>query len=116
VSAGYALTTKRPVRGTKALARKSKTATDRVGGAPDGRTCVTHIADGASARIVELSGGQHMVGKLTAMGFVRGAVITKKSTSLMQGPIVLQKGQMQIAIGHGMAQRIIVEPLSSEDR
>jgi Fe2+ transport system protein FeoA len=98
------------------LAGFPKTSAGRGGGEPGCRTSVAYIADGASARIVELSGGQHMVGKLTAMGFVRGAVITKKSTSLMQGPIVLQKGQIQIAIGHGMAQRIIVEPLSSEDR
>ena len=62
---------------------------------------------------MELQGGHQVVGKLEAMGIVAGTTIAKKSASLMRGPIVLQKGAMQIAIGFGLAKRIIVVPLDS---
>ena len=29
----------------------------------------------------------------------------------MRGPVVIEVGNMQLAIGYGMAQKIIVEPL-----
>jgi ferrous iron transport protein A len=74
---------------------------------------VTRLENGVSARVVELQGNHQAVGKLEAMGIVPGTIIAKISASLMRGPVVVQKGAMQIAIGFGLAKRIIVEPLDT---
>jgi ferrous iron transport protein A len=65
---------------------------------------------GTSARVVELTGGRQLAGRLEAMGILPGAVIVKKSAAMMRGPVVVQKGGMNVAIGYGMARRIMVEP------
>lgn len=71
----------------------------------------TQLVNGTSARVIRFSGTGHLAAKLAAMGIAPGTVIRKKSDSFMRGPIVIQKGPVQLAIGYGMAQRIIVEPI-----
>jgi ferrous iron transport protein A len=71
----------------------------------------TQLANGTSGRVIRLNGSGHFAEKLAAMGITPGTVICKKSDSILRGPIVIEKGPVQIAIGYGMAQRIIVEPL-----
>lgn len=71
----------------------------------------TQLVNGTSARVIKLSGGAPFASKLSAMGIEPGSIILKKSNSFLRGPIVIQKGQVQIAIGYKMAQRIVVEPL-----
>ena len=72
---------------------------------------LTQIGNGRSAKVIELNGGHHFVGKLETMGVVPGTIIIKKSASLMKGPIVIVKGETQFAIGYSMAQKIMVEPV-----
>jgi Fe2+ transport system protein FeoA len=72
---------------------------------------ITQLANGESARVAEIKGGGRMTGKLAAMGIVPGAIIVKKSSSPMRGPVVLKKGLSQFAIGYGMAWRVMVERL-----
>lgn len=74
-----------------------------------GPIMLTQLDNGASARVAELKGGRQFVGRLEAMGIVPGTTITKSSSSIMKGPVVLKKGSTQIAIGYAMAQRIMVE-------
>lgn len=71
----------------------------------------TQLVNGTSARVIKLNGAGHLAAKLAAMGILPGTVIRKKSDSFLRGPIVIEKDPVQIAIGYGMAQRIIVEPL-----
>ncbi len=68
---------------------------------------------GKNAVIRELQGGQQAISRLEAMGMTPGSSILKKSASILRGPLVVQKGSLQMAIGYGMAKRIIVEPISS---
>lgn len=72
---------------------------------------VTQLGLGKSARIVELQGGRQTVGKLQAMGVIVGATVVKKSASPLHGPIVLVKGSLSVAIGFGLAKKVLVEPL-----
>lgn len=72
---------------------------------------LTQMENGKPARVLELRGGEQFVGKLKAMGVIPGTVILKKTTTLMNGPIVLEKGSTQFAIGYEMARNILVEPL-----
>ncbi|HPR92609.1 MAG TPA: FeoA family protein [Syntrophomonadaceae bacterium] len=75
---------------------------------------LTQIGNGRSAKVIELNGGHQFVGKLEVMGVVPGTIIIKKSASLMKGPIVIEKGETQFAIGYSMAQRIMVEPIDED--
>ncbi len=49
-----------------------------------------------------------MVRKLGAMGVLPGVVVTVLNSQA--GPLVLRVGKSRIAIGRGMAQRIMVVP------
>ena len=72
---------------------------------------LTQLAIGKSGRIAEVRGGRPTAGKLEAMGVIVGAVVKKKSASPMHGPIVLEKGAMQVALGFGLAKKVMIEPL-----
>ena len=74
---------------------------------------VTHLSSGASGLVISLRGGHHSTKKLEALGIVPGSRIIKKSAALMHGPVVLQKGAVQVAIGFHLAKNVIVEPDSN---
>jgi ferrous iron transport protein A len=73
---------------------------------------LTGLCDGASGRIIRLLGGRDTVGKLEAMGIGPGTVIEKKSSALRRGPIVIEWGGTQVALGYGIAKGILVEPVA----
>ncbi|TET27026.1 MAG: ferrous iron transport protein A, partial [Dehalococcoidia bacterium] len=58
---------------------------------------------------VQVQGGYGMVNRLSALGIRPGKRITKVSSMLMRGPVTIQVDRAQVAIGFGMAKRIIVE-------
>jgi len=64
---------------------------------------------GQSGTVVEILGGHGLVNRLNAMGIRPGKRITKVSSMFMRGPVTIQVGQAQIAIGFGMAGKIVVE-------
>lgn len=72
---------------------------------------LTFLQDGESARIVGLTGGTELVGRLESMGMMPGTVIEKKSSALRRGPIVVGRGGSQLAIAYSIARSILVEPL-----
>ncbi|MCK4352434.1 ferrous iron transport protein A [candidate division WOR-3 bacterium] len=64
---------------------------------------------GESGRVVEIGGGFGLRRKLEALGVREGVIIKKMSSQLMGGPVVIQVGRTQVALGRGMARRIIVK-------
>ncbi len=64
---------------------------------------------GQSGTVVEIRGGHGMVNRLSALGIMPGKKITKISSMLMHGPVTIEVDRVQVAIGFGMAKRIIVE-------
>jgi len=62
-----------------------------------------------SGRVVQIQGGHGLVNRLSALGIRPGKRITKVSAMLMRGPVTIQSGNTQVAVGFGMANRIIVE-------
>lgn len=72
---------------------------------------LTQLENGKSAKVAEIQGGAQVTDRLEAMEIVPGTIIVKKSASIMRGPIVIEKGNMQLAIGFGTAQKIKVEPV-----
>lgn len=77
------------------------------------RVDVTQLSNNQAGRVTEVQGGQQLVAKLENMGIVPGVVVVKKSSSLMKGPVVLEREGSQFAVGYGMAQGIMVEPLAA---
>lgn len=70
---------------------------------------VHELNNGESAKIVELHGGKHFLNKAESLGLRIGLKITKVSKQMLHGPVTVKVGQTQIAIGHNMSKRIIVE-------
>ena len=65
---------------------------------------------GQSGRVVQLLGGQGMTRHLQSLGLRPGTRITKVSSMFLRGPVTVKVKNSQIAIGFGMAGKILVEP------
>jgi len=70
---------------------------------------VSQMRAGQSGRVVQISGGHGFTNRLHSLGIRPGTRITKVSAMFMRGPVTLQVGRAQIAIGFGMARKILVE-------
>jgi ferrous iron transport protein A len=69
---------------------------------------VADMKKGERAVFVGMHGGWGMRKRLEAMGVYPGVVLTKVSGHLFGGPVIIRIGRMQLAVGRGMAHRIIV--------
>jgi ferrous iron transport protein A len=70
---------------------------------------LTKVAAGRRGRVVEFRGGKGMVHRLETRGIRLGHKITKVSDQLMKGPVTVKVGHTTLAIGHGIASRVMVE-------
>ena len=70
---------------------------------------VSKMAEGQSGKVVEIQGGQNIIGRLNALNIRPSKKITKVSSMLMRGPVTVQIGSAQVAMGFGMARRVMVE-------
>ena len=64
---------------------------------------------GQSGILVQIQGGRGLFNRLSALGVRPGKRITKVSSMVMRGPVTIQLDNAQLAIGFGMANRIIVK-------
>ena len=77
---------------------------------PDGKqTTLAGMQIGLSGVVVQIQGGHGLVNRLNSLGIRPGKRITKLSSMLMRGPVTIEVDRAQVAIGFGMARRIIVE-------
>ena len=70
---------------------------------------LSRMEAGQGGQVVEIHGGRNIVNRLDAMGIRPGKRVTKVSSMFMRGPVTVQVGSGQLAIGFGMASRIIVK-------
>ena len=75
----------------------------------DNIVTLRHMRSGDSGKVVEVNGGLGLVNRLSAMGLRPGKRLTKISSMLMRGPVTIKVGNTRLAIGHGMASRILVK-------
>lgn len=68
------------------------------------------VRPGQRVRIREIRGGRGLVGKLANMGLYPGVEIVLVSNR--PGPLIMNRGGVRLGIGHGMAHRILVSPIS----
>ena len=77
---------------------------------PNGKiVTLRQMQSGQSGKVIQIQGGFGLVNRLSALGIRPGKRITKVSSMLMRGPVTIQLGHTQVALGFGMANKIIVE-------
>lgn len=67
------------------------------------------LKKGSKARIVELAGGKQVAHRLSMMGLRPGEQLVKLSSFALRGPVAVRIGHTTLALGHGMAEKVIVE-------
>jgi len=71
---------------------------------------LAHLPRGSKARVIDIAGPGHgLRERLMQMGLVPGAVVEVLENS--RGPVLVLVDGVRIAIGRGIALRILVEPL-----
>lgn len=71
---------------------------------------LTNMRSGYSGVVAEIHGGFKFIARLNAMGLIPGRRITKTSSMVGQGPVTIEVDRVQLAIGYGMANRIMINP------
>lgn len=74
-----------------------------------GRVALTQLRVGEGGVVVGIEGGYGMVRRLEALGIRVGVRIRKLSVQLLGGPVIVRVDNTQLAIGFGLARRIVVE-------
>jgi len=64
---------------------------------------------GQTGTVVGVMGGMGLMRRLDALGIRQGKKVTKISSALFRGPVTLRVNNSQVALGFGMAKRIVVE-------
>jgi ferrous iron transport protein A len=67
------------------------------------------MKSGQSGTVVQVVGGMNACKRLQGLGIRIGKKITKTSSMFMRGPVSVKTGHTKIAIGFGLAGKVIVE-------
>ncbi len=71
---------------------------------------LTQMRPGQRGVVKEIQGGFGLTDRLNALGIIPGKTITKISAMLARGPVTVEVDRVQVAIGFGMAGKILIEP------
>jgi ferrous iron transport protein A len=74
---------------------------------------LAQMRSGQSGMILRIDGGHGIVNRLNTLGIITGKKITKISSMLMRGPVMIEIDRTQVALGFGMAKRILIQPTNS---
>jgi len=75
----------------------------------EGQLTLAEMRTGQSGTVVGVLGGHGLIGRLDALGIRPGRKVTKLSSTLFRGPVTLRVNNSRVAVGFGMAKKIIVE-------
>lgn len=70
---------------------------------------LTQLKAGQSGKVVSVEGGRGALNNIENIGIWPKKTVKKISQQLARGPVVIQSGKAQIAIGHALAEKIWVE-------
>ena len=73
------------------------------------KSSLLHIKENEKAKILEILGGSNLEKRLMSMGVYKGKELIKVSHIGLKGPVVIKVGRTILALGHGVAAKIIVE-------
>ncbi len=68
------------------------------------------LKKGEEGVVVEILGGHHLHNRLDAMGIRKGVLL--KRISDIRGPVIVLFGNTTVAIGRGMAKKVIIEKVN----
>ena len=71
------------------------------------------LGEGESAIIADVVGGRGIRRHLSDVGLAPGVTVQKAGNGTLSGPVIVRVMGARIAVGHGMARRIMVRPLSA---
>ena len=75
----------------------------------EGQLTLAEMRTGQTGTVVGIMGGHGLIRRLDALGIRPGRKVTKLSSTLFRGPVILRVDSTQVAVGFGMARKIIVE-------
>jgi len=75
----------------------------------EGQLTLAEMKTGQTGTVVGVLGGHGLIRRLDALGIRPGKKVTKLSSTLFRGPVTLRVNNSQVAVGFGMARKIIVE-------
>ncbi|HEC92598.1 MAG TPA: ferrous iron transport protein A [Candidatus Atribacteria bacterium] len=67
------------------------------------------IKEGQKVKVVDIYGGWGIRQRLGCLGIHPGDIITVKKSAIMRGPILVSVHGNQVALGRGVARKILVE-------
>jgi len=70
---------------------------------------VTYLKPGEVGVVKEIAGGPGLIMKMQNMGVRIGESVKKVSSHFWRGPQTIEIGHFKVALGHGIAKKIIVE-------
>ena len=70
---------------------------------------LAEMKTGQTGTVVGVLGGHGLIQRLDALGIRPGKKVTKLSSTLFRGPVMLRVNNTQVAVGFGMATKIVVE-------
>ena len=70
---------------------------------------LVQLEEGKSAKVVSIEGGASLKRRLENLGIREKATIKKVAGIFSAGPVVVKVGSTQVALGKGMALKVIVE-------
>jgi len=70
---------------------------------------LAHIKANHKGKVADIAGGDNLKARLMNMGVYKGREITKLSHIGLRGPVVIKAGRSILALGHGVAAKIILE-------
>ena len=66
------------------------------------------VATGKIVKVAKIEGGKNFLEKADSLGLRTGVKVIKLSTQMMNGPVTIKIGNMKVALGRGMAKKILV--------
>ena len=70
---------------------------------------LAELKAGITGTVTSIHGGHGITNRLDAMGIRCGIKIKKLSGQFMRGPVIIKVGSTQVAIGYGMAKKVMVQ-------
>ena len=74
-------------------------------------TTLEKVDENKKAMVTDIQGGQGIRQRLGQMGIHPGDTITMLRVGALRGPLLIEVHSSQVALGRGIASRIIVEEL-----
>jgi ferrous iron transport protein A len=74
-------------------------------------TTLNQIYENRKAKVVDIQGGAGIRQRLSQMGIHPGDIITMLRYGPLHGPILIEIHGRQVALGRGIASKIIVEEM-----